>query len=258
MTTASSISTPLVLDSTALVTGATSGIGRATAIRLAARGHRVVVAGRSSARATEIVEGIRAAGGRAEAVTADLGDAGQVLHLARAALQAGQGRVDVLVNHAATYPTLPGTTAGATAEAIDAAFATNVRAPYLLMRELTPGMAERGRGTVVNLISTAASAGMPGLGLYGATKAALAQLTRAWAAEFGPKGVRVNAVSPGPTSTEGTAQFGDFILHLASQAPAGRVAAPEEIAAAIDFLVSDDASFIHGVVLPVDGGRLAV
>ncbi len=257
MTTTPSISTPRTLDSTALVTGATSGIGRATAIRLAARGHRVLVAGRSSDRATEIVKGIRAAGGRAEAVIADLYDTGQVVHLAHAALQAGGGRVDVLVNNAAAYPP-GGMTADITAEAIDAAFATNVRAPYLLMRELAPGMAERGHGAVVNLISMAGSIGMPGLGLYGATKAALAQLTRVWAAEFGRSGVRVNAVSPGPASTEGTAQFGDFLQHLASRAPAGRVAAPEEIAAAVDFLVSDDASFVQGVVLPVDGGRLAV
>ena len=196
MTTTRCISTPLALDSTALVNGVTSGIGRATAVRLADRGHRVVVAGRSSDRATEIVE--------------------------------------------------------------------DIRAPYLLMRELAPGIAERGRGAVVNLISTATSVGMPGLGLYGATKAALAQLTRAWAAELRPRGVRANPVSPGPTSTEGTAQFADFIPYLASQAPAGRVAAPEEIATAINFLVSNDASssssssFVHGVVLPVDGGRLAV
>jgi NAD(P)-dependent dehydrogenase (short-subunit alcohol dehydrogenase family) len=186
-----------------------------------------------------------------------VGDADQVLHLARAALEAGQGRVDVLVNNAAAYPA-GAKTADTAADAIDAAFATNVRAPYLLMRELAPGMAGRGHGAVVNLISTAASVAMPGLGLYGATKAALAQLTRAWAAEFGTYGVRVNAVSPGPTHTEGTAQFGDFIDHLADQAPAGRVAAPEEIAAVIDFLISDDASFVNGVVLPADGGRLAV
>lgn len=258
MTTTPGFNAPLILDSTALVTGATSGIGRATAVRLAARGHRVVVAGRDIDRATGVVKDIRAAGGRAEAVTADLCDADQVRYLAHAALEAGQGRVDVLVNDAAAYPPGSGATADATAEVIDAAFSANVRAPYLLMRELAPGMARRGRGAVVNLISTAASVGMPGLGLYGATKAALAQLTRSWAAEFGPGGVRVNAVSPGPTSTEGTAQFGDFIVHLASQAPAGRTAAPEEIAAAIDFLVSDDASFVNGVVLPVDGGRLAV
>jgi NAD(P)-dependent dehydrogenase (short-subunit alcohol dehydrogenase family) len=258
MTTTPGISIPISLDSTALVTGATSGIGRATAIRLGVSGHRVVVAGRRSARAAEIAESIRAAGGRAESVTADLGDADQVLRLARTALEAGEGRVDVLINNAAAYPPGSGATADTAVEAVDAAFATSVRAPYLLMRELAPGMAERGRGAVVNLISTAASVGMPGLGLYGATKAALAQLTRAWAAEFGPKGVRVNAVSPGPTSTEGTARFGDFLLHLASQAPAGRVAAPEEIAAVIDFLVSDDASFVQGVVLPADGGRLAV
>jgi NAD(P)-dependent dehydrogenase (short-subunit alcohol dehydrogenase family) len=134
------------------------------------------------------------------------------VRLARAALEAGEGRVDVLVNNAAAYPP-GGMTADITAEVVDAAFATNVRAPYLLMRELAPGMAGRGHGAVVNLVSTAASVGIPGLGLYGASKAALAQLTRAWAAEFGPQGVRVNAVSPGPTSTEGTAQFRGRIAH---------------------------------------------
>lgn len=257
MTATPSNSTAPTFDRTALVTGATSGIGRATALRLAARGYRVVVAGRDVDRADAVVKGIRAAGGRAEAATAELGDASQVLSLARAALAVGEGRVDVLVNDAAAYPPR-GMTADTTAEAIDASFAINVRAPYLLMRELAPGMAERGHGAVVNVISIAASVGMPALGLYGANKAALAQLTRSWAAEFGPSGVRVNAVSPGPTATEGTAQFGEFHKRLGSQAPAGRVAAPDEIAAAIDFLASDDASYVNGVVLPVDGGRLAL
>lgn len=99
--------------------------------------------------------------------------------------------------------------------------------------------------------------GIAGLGLYGATKAALRLLTRSWAAEFGPSGVRVNAVSPGPTSTPGTAATMAFIEQIAAQAPAGRVAAPDEIAAAISYLAGPGASFVLGTVLAVDGGRTA-
>ena len=99
---------------------------------------------------------------------------------------------------------------------------------------------------------------MNGMGLYGSSKAALVLLTKSWAAEFGPAGVRVNAVSPGPTRTEGTIPMGDALDQLAAAGPAGRAGQPEEIAAAIAFLATDQSSFIHGAVLPVDGGRLAV
>jgi NAD(P)-dependent dehydrogenase (short-subunit alcohol dehydrogenase family) len=119
-------------------------------------------------------------------------------------------------------------------------------------------MAERGHGAIVNITTMVAEFGMNGMGLYGSSKAALALLTKSWAAEFGPAGVRVNAVSPGPTRTEGTAPMGDMLDQLAAGGPAGRPGQPAEIAAAIAYLVTDQASFIHGVVLPVDGGRLAV
>jgi NAD(P)-dependent dehydrogenase (short-subunit alcohol dehydrogenase family) len=119
-------------------------------------------------------------------------------------------------------------------------------------------MAQRGHGAIVNVSTIVAQFGVVGLGLYGSTKAALTLLTKAWAAEYGPSGVRVNAVNPGPTRTEGTAQFGDFIEQLASAAPAGRVAAPEEIAAAIAYLAIEEASFVQGTALDVDGGRRAV
>jgi NAD(P)-dependent dehydrogenase (short-subunit alcohol dehydrogenase family) len=95
------------------------------------------------------------------------------------------------------------------------------------------------------------------MALYGSSKAALTLLTKSWAAEFGPSGVRVNAVSPGPTRTEGTEAMGNQLDVLASMAPAGRPAAPEEIASAISYLAGDEASFIHGAVLDVDGGRNA-
>jgi NAD(P)-dependent dehydrogenase (short-subunit alcohol dehydrogenase family) len=119
-------------------------------------------------------------------------------------------------------------------------------------------MAKRGHGSIINISTMVADFGMNGMGLYGSSKAALVLLTKAWAAEFGPAGVRVNAVSPGPTRTEGTLGMGEALDQLAAAAPAGHVGAPDEIAAAVAFLATDQASFIHGVVLPADGGRLAV
>jgi NAD(P)-dependent dehydrogenase (short-subunit alcohol dehydrogenase family) len=133
----------------------------------------------------------------------------------------------------------------------------NVRAPLFLVAELAPAMAARGHGAIVNVLSMVARFGMPGFALYGSTKAALMSLTQAWAAEFGPRGVRVNAVSPGPTRTEGTERFGPGLDRMATAAPAGRPAAPEEIAAAITYLAGREASFVQGAVLDVDGGRHA-
>jgi NAD(P)-dependent dehydrogenase (short-subunit alcohol dehydrogenase family) len=119
-------------------------------------------------------------------------------------------------------------------------------------------MAARGHGAIVNVTTMVAEFGAAGMGLYGASKAALVLLTKSWAAEFGPSGVRVNAVSPGPTRTEGTAAMGEALDQLAAAGPAGRPGSAEEIAAAIAFLAGDAASFIHGAILPADGGRIAV
>ena len=237
---------------TALVTGATSGIGKATAFALARRGARVLVSGRDEKRGAGIVAAIVAEGGRADFLPADLGSAESTRSLAQRAL--ALGNVDILVNNAGVFPF--GTTAE-TAGSFDAVYATNVQAPFVLVGELAPKMAERGKGAIVNITTMVAEFGMPGMALYGSSKAALNLLTKAWATEFGPKGVRVNAVSPGPTRTEGTAPMGDGVDQLAAMAPAGRAAAPEEIADAIVYLASDRASFVHGAILPVDGGRTA-
>lgn len=241
---------------TALVTGSTSGIGRATAELLAARGVHVVVSGRNAERGAAVVDGIRAAGGTADFVAADLRDAPSARALADEALRIGGGRVDVLINSAGIFPF--GSTADTTAEGFDEVFDINVKAPYFLVAALAPGMAERGTGSIVNVTTMVAEFGAAGMGLYGSTKAALVLLTKSWAAEFGPAGVRVNAVSPGPTRTEGTAAMGEALDQLAAAGPAGRPGTAQEVAEAIVFLATDTASFVHGAVLPVDGGRIAV
>ncbi|HEX4107514.1 MAG TPA: SDR family oxidoreductase [Solirubrobacteraceae bacterium] len=241
--------------STALITGATSGIGAATARVLAERGARVLISGRDAERGQAVVDSIRVAGGKAAFLSADLRDADSARDLARRAIEAGDGHVDILVNSAAIFPFGP--TAGTAEEVIDAVYALNVKVPFVLVGELAPAMAERGHGAIINITTMAAEFGIDGMALYGSSKAALGLLTRAWAAEYGSRGVRVNAVSPGPTRTEGTEPMGDMLDQIAGLAPAGRVAAPEEIAAAIAYLAGDDASFVHGAVLPVDGGRVA-
>ncbi|MFD8074974.1 SDR family NAD(P)-dependent oxidoreductase [Streptomyces sp. NPDC059718] len=240
----------------ALVTGATSGIGAATAVTLAGRGAHVLVSGRDGGRGEAVVAAIRGRGGKADFVAGDLGDARSVRALAREAVELGGGRVDILVNNAGVYPFGP--TERTPESDVDTVYALNVKAPFYLVAELAPAMAGRGRGAIVNVSTMVADYGAAGMALYGSSKAALNLLTKSWAAEYGPRGVRVNAVEPGPTRTEGTSGMGEDLVALASQAPAGRPAAPEEIAEAIAYLASDAASFVHGVVLPVDGGRTAV
>ena len=242
--------------SVALVTGATSGIGAATATALAEHSAHVLVAGRNATRGEAVVAAIREHGGKADFVLANLGDAASARQLARRATELGGGRVDILVNNAGAYPFKP--TEEVTEEEFDAIYALNVKAKFFLVGELAPAMAARGKGAIVNISTQVAAYGVPGMSLYGSSKAAVNLLTKSWAAEYGPRGVRVNAVGVGPTRTEGTAGMGDGLDALAAQAPAGRPATPEEIAAAVVYLASDAASFVQGVILPVDGGRTAV
>jgi NAD(P)-dependent dehydrogenase (short-subunit alcohol dehydrogenase family) len=244
------------MTTTALITGATSGIGRATADKLAQSGVHVMVVGRSVERGEKTIAEIRAAGGKADFISSDLRDAASARAVARKAVELGNGHVDILINNAGVFPFAP--THETSEESFDDVYALNVKAPYFLVAELAPLMAQRGKGAIVNVSTMVAEYGAAGLSLYGSSKAAINLLTKAWAAEYGPKGVRVNAVSPGPTRTEGTAAMGDALQALAAQAPAGRPAAPEEIAEAIVFLATDRASFVQGAILPVDGGRTAV
>ena len=241
---------------TALVTGGNSGIGRAAAVALARQGAHVVLSGRDVVRGEQAVTAIREAGGTADFVKADLGDEDSARALARQAESLGGGHVDILVNSAGVFPFGP--TRDATEDEFNQVYGINVRVPFFLVAELAPKMAARGYGSIVNVTTMVAEFGAPQMALYGSSKAAMVLLTKSWAAEYGPSGVRVNAVSPGPTRTEGTAAMGEALDQLAAAAPAGRPALPEEIASAIVYLAGDEASFVHGALLPVDGGRVAV
>jgi NAD(P)-dependent dehydrogenase (short-subunit alcohol dehydrogenase family) len=243
-------------SSTALITGGTSGIGRATADKLAQLGFHVLVVGRNAERGNKTIEEIRALGGKANFIPSDLRDAASARAVAKRAIELGDGHVDILINNAGIYPFGP--TQDMTEEQFDRVFSLNVKAPYFLVAELAPLMASRGKGAIVNLSTMAADYGAPGMSLYGSSKAAINLLTKTWAAEYGPSGVRVNAVSPGPTRTEGTEAMGEGVEQLAAQAPAGRPATPNEIAEAIVFLATERASFIYGAKLAVDGGRTAI
>ena len=242
--------------STALITGSTIGIGKATALELAKRGAHVVISGRDAARGAKAVADIRAAGGTADFVAADLKDEASARQLAKEAVELGGGHVDILVNNAGVFPFGP--THTATEYDFDSVFGLNVKVPFFLVAELAPAMAARGHGAIINITTMVAQFGAAQMGLYGSSKAALVLLTKSWAAEYGPSGVRVNAVSPGPTRTEGTAAMGDGLDQLAATTPIGRPGLPEEIASAIVYLASDEASYVQGALLPVDGGRVAV
>ncbi|MGW5429889.1 SDR family NAD(P)-dependent oxidoreductase [Streptomyces sp. NPDC004059] len=238
---------------TALVTGATSNIGRAIAEAFAAEGAHVVVSGRSPGRGKEVVDGIRTRGGRADFVRADLdGSAAASQALAEEATRVLGGRIDVLVNNAGIYP--GDTTAETDEKTFDHVYAVNVKAPFFLTAAVAPAMVEAGGGAIVNLGSWIARLGVPIGALYSSTKGAMETLTRAWAAEFGPRGVRVNAISPGVVLTPepGTTHPAEVMM---KGTPAGRMGTPEAIADAAVYLAGDESSFVHGIVLDVDGGR---
>jgi NAD(P)-dependent dehydrogenase (short-subunit alcohol dehydrogenase family) len=237
--------------STALVTGATSGIGREIALELAQRGAEIVVHGRSAERGAKTVRDIENAGGRARFVAADLNDANDVRRLVTEA-----GPVDILINNAGIYKF--GATPDVDDETFDEHVNVNLRAPYILVSQLVPGMVARGGGAVVNVSTLAASVPTTGAGIYGATKAGLEQLTRVWADEFGRSGVRVNAVAAGPTDTPGVAVMRGVLDAVAATTTLNRPAEASEIANAVVFLSSADASYINGAVLHATGGQRAI
>ena len=238
---------------TALVTGGTGGIGRAIATALAAAGASVVVTGRDAVRGGEVADRIRADGGKAEFVRADLGaGAAAVRELADEV-----GDVDILVNNAAALATGQ-SLLEVTEERIDQVLGMNVKVPFLLTAALVPAMIGKGRGAVVNIGSVTGTSAMGAFALYGASKAALHLLTRSWADELAAKGVRVNTVAPGPTVTELNEDLRDVLTQVTAGYPSGRPSTAAEVAAAVVFLAGDDALNIHGATLAVDGGGSAI
>lgn len=234
---------------TALVTGGTAGIGLESARLLARHGASVIITGRSAARGAAAVADL---GAGVRFVAADLSDLDSVKSLVH---YCGDG-VDIVVNNAASFP--GALTVEQDVASFTATFDTNVRGAYFLVAALAPGMMRRGRGSIVNVTSMVAFKGVPGASSYSASKAALESLTRTWAAEFGPHGVRVNSVAPGPTATEGVvAEWGDVNDELGRALPLGRTARAVEIAEAVLFLASPRSSFITGSTLHADGGGAA-
>src|SRR5258707_659631 len=240
---------------TALVTGATSNIGRAIAEEFGAEGAHVVVSGRSGQRGSEVVDRIRSRGGRAEFVQANLDGSPEASRaLAQEATSVLGGRIDILVNNAGIYP--GGGTSGIDEKTFDQVYAVNVKAPFFLTAAIAPAMVEAGGGAIINLGSWIARLGVP-KPLYSATKGAVETLTRAWDAGFGPEGDRVNAISPDVVFEKVPGEGHPAEANM-NGTPAGRMGRPQEIAHAAVYLASDESAFVHGIVLDVDGGRTTV
>ena len=240
----------------ALITGASRGIGKATALQLAKNGAKVVVSSRKQPACDEVAEEIRAAGGEAVAIACHVGDKeriGQMVSM----VQEKWGRVDILVCNAATNPVY-GPMSTLTDEAFDKIMTVNVQSTIWLCNLILPGMAERGGGSVVMMSSIAGQRGTATIGTYGMSKAAEAALARNLAVEWGPKGIRVNAIAPGIVKTDFARELVNDPARKAqmeARTPLRRFGEPEDIAGIVHFLASDASAYMTGQTLVADGGE---
>jgi len=245
------MSSPVVL-----ITGALTGIGRAAALSFAKAGHRVVASGRRADAGQALVGELRSLGAEAEFVQADVRDEADIRRLVDGTV-ARFGRLDVAVNNAGTEGQV-GPITVQTAESYAATFDTNVLGVILSMKHEVRVMKAQGRGSIINISSTYGHEGAAGAAIYVASKHAVEGLTKSVALEVAKSGIRVNAVAPGPTDTGMLTRFTgtpENKAALVTTVPMGRLGLTEELANAIVFIASDEASFINGHILNVDGGK---